>query len=151
MLFSRWTPLSSRGMWDQIHDLQGEMNRLFDTWGDRGRQFLGLAGFPPLCVWEEEDAVCLEAEMPGLEMKDLEIFVTGHNQLTIKGERKPPVIDKAMQHRQERNYGVFARTVTLPVPVDENKVEARLEFGMLSLRMPKHEIAKPRKIAIKAS
>jgi HSP20 family protein len=149
MILSRWTPFHG-SVWTQLHDLQGEVNRLFDQWGDRGRSFLGHAAFPAINLWEDGDALELQTELPGLEMKDLEIFVTGHNQLTLKGERKPPVLEKAVQHRQERGFGSFVRTVTLPVAVDENKIEARLEHGVLHLRMPKHEAAKPRKIEIKA-
>jgi HSP20 family protein len=83
-------------------------------------------------------------------MKDLEIYVTGQNQLTIKGERKPPLVEKGTLHRQERGFGTFVRGLTLPAPVDENKVEARFESGVLSIRLAKHEAAKPRKIEIKA-
>jgi HSP20 family protein len=149
MFWSRWTPFHSP-VWQQLQDLQGEVNRLFDQWGDRGRQFPGTATFPPVNVWEDADALYLEAELPGMELNDLEIFVTGHNQLTIKGERKPPVFEKYVQHRQERGYGTFVRALTLPVAVDENQVDARFENGVLKLRMPKHEAAKPRKIAITA-
>ena len=149
MFWSRWRP-SNSPVWNQFHELQSEMNRVFDRWGERGKHFLGLIGFPPVNVWEEEDAVYLEAELPGMELKDLEIFVTGHNQLTLKGERKEPVVERAVQHRQERGFGSFVRTLTLPAPVDENNVEARLEHGILKLRMAKHEGAKPRKIVIKS-
>jgi len=149
MFWTRWTPLN-QNVWNQMQELQGEVNRLFDQWGDRGRNFLGIAGFPALNLWEDGDALQLEAELPGLELKDLEIFVTGHNQLTIKGERKPVTLEKAVHHRQERGFGNFVRTVTLPVPIDESKIDARFEFGVLKLRMPKHEAAKPRKIEIKA-
>jgi HSP20 family protein len=136
-------------VWTQLSELQGEMNRLFEQWGDRGRQFMGVAAFPALNVWEDGESLYLEAELPGMELNDLEIFVTGHNQLTLKGERKPPVFDKAVQHRQERGFGTFIRSVTLPSPVDENQIDARFENGVLRLRMPKHEVAKPRKIEIK--
>jgi HSP20 family protein len=149
MFFTRWTPRQSP-MWNQINDLQSEMNRLFDRWGERGRNFLGLVGYPAVNLWEEPDALHLEAELPGMDLKDLEIFVTGHNQLTIKGERKAPEVDKGVQHRQERGFGTFVRALTLPVPVDENQIDARFENGVLKLRMPKHEGAKPRKIEIKS-
>jgi HSP20 family protein len=149
MILTRWTPFQG-SVWTQLNDLQGEVNRLFDQWGDRGRSFLGHAAFPAINLWEDADALELETELPGLEMKDLEIFVTGHNQLTLKGERKAPVMEKAIQHRQERGFGTFVRTLALPVAVDENKIEARLEHGVLHLRMPKHEASKPRKIEIKA-
>ena len=148
MFWSRWSPFGTP-VWHQLNDLQGEVNRLLDQWGDRGRHFLGLAAFPALNLWEDEEALFLETELPGLEMSDLEIYVTGQNQLTIKGERKPPVIEKGVKHRQERGFGTFVRTITLPTPVDHDKVEARLENGVLRIRMAKHEAAKPRKIEIK--
>jgi len=149
MFWSRWATLNNP-VWGQLHDLQGEMNRLFDQWGDRGRHVLGLTSFPALNIWEDGDALELETELPGMELSDLQIYVTGHNQLTLKGERKPPVFEKVVHHRQERGFGTFVRAVTLPVPVDENNIEARFENGVLKLRMPKHEAARPRKIEIKA-
>jgi HSP20 family protein len=136
-------------LWNQLQNFQHEMNRLFDRWGeDRGPAF-GTAAFPPVNLWEGGDALLLEAELPGLKLEDLEIYVTGNNQLTIKGERKPVAPEKALQHRQERGFGKFARTLTLPVPVDANKVEARLENGVLFIKLGKHESAKPRKIVVK--
>jgi HSP20 family protein len=149
MFWTRWSPLSNPVL-NQLSELQGEMNRLFDQWGDRGRHFPGVPAFPALNVWEDEDTLYLEAELPGMELNDLEIFVTGHNQLTLKGERKPPVFEKTVRHRQERGFGTFVRAVTLPSPVDADQIDARFENGVLRLRMPKHEAAKPRKIDIKA-
>ena len=148
MFWSRWTPFSNP-VWHQLTDLQGEVNRLFDQWGDRGRQFLGLAGYPALNLWEDEDALTLETELPGLEMKDVEIYVTGQNQLTIKGERKANVPEKGLWHRQERGFGKFSRSLTLPFNVDADKVDARFENGVLLVKLPKHESARPRKIAVK--
>lgn len=149
MLLTRWNPLGN-SWFRQVHSLQDEMNRLFNRWGDWRDLSLDVATFPPLNVWEEDDAFQVEAELPGLDLKDLEIFVTGQNQLTIKGERNAVVMDKAVQHRQERQYGKFTRTLTLPTPVDENKIDARLENGVLKIRLPKHERAKPRKITVKS-
>jgi HSP20 family protein len=103
-----------------------------------------------LNVWEEKDNVLVEAELPGLDLKDLEIYVTGGNQLTIKGQRKPNVPEKGVWHRQERQFGTFSRSLTLPFPVDAEKVDAKLENGVLQVRLAKHESAKPRKIPVKA-
>jgi len=138
--------LTMNPVWHSFNEMQHEMNRLFDRWGNHS---FGLVESPAFNLWEENDALYLEAELPGLALEDLEIFVTGHNQFTIKGERKPPVLEKGVQHRQERGFGKFTRTVTLPFAVDENKVEARFENGVLKVRLPKHEAAMPRKIAIK--
>jgi HSP20 family protein len=132
-------------LWNQLQEFQGEMNRLFDHWSS------GSTGtFPAVNVWEEADQVWVEAELPGQDLKNLEIQVTGGNQLNIKGERKPNVSDKGVWHRQERTHGAFNRTLTLPFLVDPDKVEARLENGVLLIKLAKHESAKPRKIQVKA-
>jgi HSP20 family protein len=144
---SHWQPFTP--LWNQLQQLQGEMNRLFDRWSEPGSP-MGPASFPAVNVWEEGDHVLIEAELPGLDLKDLEIYVTGGNQLTVKGERKPLVAEKGVWHRQERAYGHFTRSLTMPFPVDADKVDARLENGVLLVRLAKHESARPRKIQVKA-
>lgn len=144
MFFSR---LTMNPVWRSLNDMQHEVNRMFDRWGHHP---FGLGEFPAFNVWEEHDALHVETELPGLELADLEIFVTGRDQLTIKGERKAPTVEKGVTYRQERPFGKFERTLALPYAVDENAVEARFENGVLKIRLPKHETAKPRKIAIKA-
>jgi HSP20 family protein len=127
------------------------MNQLFDRWGTDGGRFLGLgSAYPAVNVWEDADAVHVEAELPGLDLKDLEIYVTGGNQLTVKGDRKRTVPEKGVWHREERGFGNFTRTLTLPFQVNADKVEARLDNGVLLVTLPKHEASKPRKIPVKA-
>lgn len=144
MFFSRMT---LNPVWRSLHDMQHEVNRVFDRWGQHP---FGIGEFPPLNLSEENDTLFLEAELPGLELTDLEIFVTNRNQLTLRGERKAPVVEKGVAHRQERGFGKFERSLTLPYAVNEEAVEAQFENGVLRIRMPKHETAKARKIAIKA-
>jgi HSP20 family protein len=150
MLWTRFNPYGSSA-WDQLQRMQDEMNRLFNRWGDDG-----FHSFPAVNVREEDDALNVEAELPGMNLDDLEIFVTGNTQLTIKGERKTAVPvqgngkNKGVLHRQERPTGKFVRSLTLPFPVDDAKVDARLENGILRVHLPKHEAARPRKIAVKA-
>jgi HSP20 family protein len=144
---SRWQ--SFNPVWNQLQQFQNEMNRLFDRWTDDGL-FAGSSSFPTLNVWEDGEHLFVEAELPGLNLKDLEIYVTGGNQLTIKGERKLSVPDNGVWHRRERAFGEFQRALTLPFPVDADKVEARLENGVLRLQLTKHESARPRKIPVKA-
>ena len=149
MLLTRWNPFE--GSWlRQMHSFQDEMNRLVNRWNDISNFSMDVAAFPALNVWEDNDAFHVEAELPGVTMKDLEIYVTGQNQLTVKGERTGKGPDKAVQHRQERHFGKFVRSLTLPSLVDQDKVDARLENGILKIVLPKHEGAKPRKISVKA-
>src|SRR5690349_10202171 len=77
MRSSRWQALHP--VWNQLHQFQDEMNRLFDRW-HTGGSFVNPSGFPALNVWEDGDDVRVEAELPGLDLKDLEIYVTGGNQ-----------------------------------------------------------------------
>jgi HSP20 family protein len=149
MLTTRWQPYAE--LWNEMADFQREMNQLFQSYG------LGRAGWPRLAaaypglnVWEEGDTVYAEAELPGMDLGDLEIYVTGGTQLTLKGQRKQPAFEKGVWHRQERGFGSFTRVITLPVDVDADKVEAKLRNGVLTIAMPKSEAARPRKITVKA-
>jgi HSP20 family protein len=146
MLLTRWNPWGTN-VWGQLNQLQNEVNRIFERY-DEGRQ--EPVAFPPLNLWENENGYQLEAELPGVELADLDITVTGPNQLTLKGQRKVVELKDSTAHRQERPFGKFVRTVTLPTAIDTDKVDARLENGVLKLTLPKHEDAKPRKIAIKS-
>jgi HSP20 family protein len=147
MRLSRWQSFTP--VWNQLQQFQDEMNRLFERWGTDGGRLAGGA-YPAVNLWEEGDHLLVEAELPGMDLKDLEIYVTGNDQLTIKGERKPVNLEKGVRHRQERGFGTFTRTLALPFPVNAEKVEARLENGVLRLQLAKHESAKPRKIQVKA-
>jgi HSP20 family protein len=149
MRTSRWQTFSP--VWNQLHQLQQEMNRIFDRWGETsGGNWFGFApSFPAVNVWEDADQVFVEAELPGLKLEDLEISVTGGNQLTLKGERKSAGVDKGVWHRQERATGSFVRMLTLPFPVDAERVDARFENGVLRVQLAKHESAKARKITVK--
>jgi HSP20 family protein len=91
------------------------------------------------------------AELPGVDVKDLDINVVGET-LTISGERKPEVVDKdAVYHRQERGFGKFTRMVELPFGVDANKIQAMLENGILKILLPRAEQDRPRKITVKTN
>jgi len=135
--------------WNQLQQMQGELNRLFNRWGDDGGRYQSWTSYPPVNVWEEGDSLHIEAELPGLKLADLEIFVTGNNQLTLKGERKAELPEKSVRHRQERGFGKFVRVLTLPFAVDANNVDARFEQGVLQVKLAKHESAKARKIVVK--
>jgi HSP20 family protein len=125
---------------------QNEVNQLFQRVGP-GREAPGT--YPPVNVWTDDDNVYLEAELPGMTQDQLEIFVHDGNQLTLSGERKPCEVGGATWHRQERGFGKFSRTLTLPVLVETDKVEAKLEQGVLQLKLPKSQDAKPRRINVK--
>ena len=114
----------------------------------KGRQAL-----LPLDVWESEDALHLEAELPGLSMENIEISVLG-NELTLRvdevksdgEELKTPTGRVLLQERRAR---AASRTLQLPYEVDSEKAEAVLKNGVLFLKLPKIELAKPKKITVK--
>jgi HSP20 family protein len=145
MYGTRWQQFSP--IWNQLQQFQSEMNRVFDRWNGPTS---APSAFPPVNVWEEADHLEVEAELPGLDLKDLEIYVTGGNELTVKGCREPKAAQNASWHRRERPTGEFLRSLTLPYPVDPDKVEARLENGVLHITLAKHESARPRKIPVRA-
>jgi len=128
--------------------LQHEMERLFGR-GNGARRY-GYTAFPPINLWEDDANLFVEAELPGFELSELEITVTGENQLSIKGERKQPELGEGTWHRQERGYGGFGRIIELPEYVDADKVTAEFHDGVLTVTMPRREEARPRRIDVKA-
>jgi HSP20 family protein len=128
--------------------LQDEMNRLFENFFEDSPARRGYAaGYPGVNLWEDGDIAYVECELPGVNMNDLEIFVTG-NELTINGERKIAAAENASWHRRERATGRFSRTLTLPWEVDADKVEAKLLDGVLTVTLPKCESCKPKKVKV---
>lgn len=143
MVLNRFAPL----MMNEWNRLQNEMNRVFEGITDAGRTALALS-YPAVNLWEDKDNLYAEAELPGLTHDDIEVYVQG-DQLTIRGERKA-LGDKGRWHRQERGYGKFQRVLALPVAVDADKIEAKLDQGVLFLTLPKSPEARARKIQVKA-
>jgi HSP20 family protein len=105
--------------------------------------------FRVLNVWEDGETLVAEAEVPGLTMKDIDVTVVG-DELTIKGQRTAHEGAKPVYHRQERGTGAFSRSITLPYEINTDAVEATLRDGILTIRLPKSESARARKIAVKA-
>lgn len=146
-LGTRWQPFPD--IRSEFNRLQDEMDRLFGRWGMNSPRVFARGLYPPLNLWEDDDNLYVEAELPGLELSDLEISVTGDNQLSIKGNRKQPEPEKGTWHRQERGYGNFSRLVELPSHVDSERVSGEFKHGVLTITMPKREEAKPRRIEVK--
>src|SRR5262245_17206992 len=132
-------------LWRAMEGFRSEVDRLF------GRQLLGTAaGGPALNVWEDETAFYVEADLPDGPADKLDVTVKEGNRLTLSGERKATDPVNAVWHRQERFAGQFTRELTLPTPVDADKVQAKFEQGVLKLVLPKSEAARPRRVAVKA-
>jgi HSP20 family protein len=106
------------------------------------------AGYPALQVWSGQDRIALTAELPGVEIEDLEISIND-DVLTLRGNKRIEEIADARYHRRERQCGEFTRTLRLPYRVQDDSVEATLRNGILSLSLPRAEEEMPRKIAVK--
>ena len=143
--------LTTRGkVWPQINRLQGKMEQWFCRLGMKGLRWFAGSVYPPLNAWEDENNLYLEAELHKIELTDLEIFVNGDNQLSIKGERKQPKQENGTWHRRERGHGSFSRIDELPQYVDSDKVTAEFKHGVLTITLPKRKEAKARRVEVKA-
>ena len=131
-----------------IDFLQDEFNRMLGRWWTEGSE-RGTTGIYPVDIREDDDHIYVEAELPGFS-KD-EIDLTMENQtLTISAERHEQQ-NGAKQGGyllNERRYSRFLRSFTLPPTVDDKKVDAKLDNGILSIVLNKREETKPKKIAV---
>jgi len=128
---------------DPVNRLNSLLNSFF---GDEN-VFMGSSGsWAPLAMWEDDDHIHIEAEIPGMAEEDLEITV--HNgMLFIRGERKP--VEGRQYLYNGRSYGRFERVVTLPEAVSTDDVQAAITNGVLCISLPKSPEARPKKITLK--
>jgi HSP20 family protein len=135
------------GRWDpfrEFEDLYSQMGRWMDAVTS---QFDRSGTWAPLAdVAEADDADAVELDLPGVKRDDISIDLAG-NELAVTGELKERERVGLLRHRTRRT-GRFAYRVALPDRVDADKVEASLNDGVLTIRVPKHEAAKPRRIEI---
>ena len=136
-------------LFERLNDFGRHVDRVLVRWAHDAGQNMGLTAYPPVNVWEESEVYHVEAELPGVLREYLNIQVTAGNVLTISGERKEESLEGCW-HRRERGAGKFSRALTFPVALDPDKVEAKLENGVLHLSLPKAEAARPRRITVKA-
>ena len=145
--------LPSREAWEPFTSLRRDMERVFEDFSrDFGWEPLaGVRGQgPQIDVSETETEVKIEAELPGVDEKDVEV-VLSDGRLTIKGEKKQETEEKKKDfHMIERSFGSFARSIGLPFDADPEKVKAKFAKGVLTVTVPKPpEVkAKEKKIAI---
>lgn len=149
MSLIRWTP---RRNGTELATLSNEMDRLFDdlmTPWTPARRAGSLV--PAVDVEETSDAYTFRADLPGVDAKDVKVSVTGDT-LTFKGERKrASESTDGAAHRVERLYGSFERSFTLGVPVRTDAVKASYKDGVLEIRVPKADEARPREIEVQIS
>jgi HSP20 family protein len=130
----------------ELSRLQDEMSRVAHATREDRREFQ----FQPVVdIFEAKDAIVVKAELPGVKADDVNIHVE-KNLLTISGERRlENEENRDGYHRIESTYGTFSRSFSLPNHVNSEAIDANLENGILTLRMPKRAEAQPRKIQVK--
>jgi HSP20 family protein len=142
-------PGSSFGPMIAMHD---EMHRLFHgTFGQvRDDGATGVTGIwePPVDIYETDDALVLQMELPGVSKDAVNVELHEHT-LTLSGERtREPAVTGGQYQREEGRYGAFQRAFRMPTIVDQAKIQATYKDGVLALRLPKHAVATPQGIPI---
>ena len=139
--------------WDSLHGLaanQDWMNRVRDgVYGRSQEELAPGAWVPAVDIYSTDDReLVLKAELPDMQETDIDVTVEG-NTLTLRGERKlDAAVVKEQFHRIERGFGSFSRSFALPPTVDPGKVSAKYSGGILTIRLPLREEAKPTHIKI---
>ena len=145
MAMNRWDPFRD------VVTLREAMDRLFEdsytparrmNQEDGGQRRFRL----PLDAYVTSEEIVIQANMPGVKPEDVEITLEGDT-LTIRGTRPAP-LENVNYVLQERTHGEFQRTLTINVPVDADKAEAKFENGLLTLSIPKAEAVKPKTIQV---
>ena len=148
---AEWNP------WQNLETLRREIDRVFDETGSRSEPFFRTAflpgraarRYPLINLYEDKEAVYVEALAPGVDPDSLHLSVVG-NTLSIAGEKRRVAgeVKPEAFHRSERATGKFVRHIELPVEVDENTVQADYTHGLLTVTLPKTAKAKPKQIAV---
>ena len=141
-VLTRWNPVRNLAAVevDRLH-------RMFDS-AFNGEPLNG-SWVPLVDIYETPDQdVVIKAELPGFKRDAIKVTFE-HNVLTIEGERQfEDNVTREQYHRQERNYGSFRRSFTLPSAADSNKAQASYQDGVLTITLPRREDAKPRQIQV---
>lgn len=145
MAIVRWDP------WRSMTTLQDRINRLFEELSAPQREEDDVtmsAWRPAVDIYDQEDAIVIKAELPGLTKEDISIEMK-ENKLILKGERiEEKEINEENYYRRERSVGSFHRVFTLPTGIDPEKVSANFKDGILKVEIPKAEETKPKRITI---
>jgi len=153
MSLVRWNPAREIAAWpSDLFGMQREMNRMFNNifrQSEDGEDYALTGWAPAVDIAEQEDEFTVKVELPGVSKDDVKITVES-NILTVRGEKKQEKeTKKENYHRVERSYGSFQRSFTLPTAIINEKIDAAFKDGILTVRVPKAEEAKPKQIEVK--
>jgi len=146
------TWMIKRDPFSELRNLQDDFNRIFSSAAPRffGNEegLLGGAWAPGVDIYEDQNAIVLEADLPGLKSGDFNLSIENYK-LTLTGERKFEREEKSDHwHRAERSYGSFTRAFSLPSTVNVDEVNAEFKDGVLRVTLPKREEVKARQIQV---
>ena len=148
MTLVRWNP--TRDMMQTRNEMHRLVNEFFRGGNGGDGSWRTGAWTPAVDIYESDQALTLKAELPGFSKDDVQIDIKD-NVLTLKGERKREhEVKEEQYHRVERVFGAFRRSFVLPALIDADKAEATFKDGVLELKLPKAEEAKPKRIGITA-
>ena len=147
----RWSPSRKLSVFEPFYrrfNLLEEVEAMAKDMFDGEKPLFRAGMLHSLDVYREKDDLIVKAELPGIKKKELGISLED-DMLTIKAEKKQEeVTDDADHYISERRFGQYSRTIKLPFDVDEEKISATLKNGLLEMRLPKAEEAKPKHIEI---
>jgi len=135
-----------RPLFDPFELMQRDLGSMLGYWPELAPETADLTGDYPMDIREEDNKIIVEQEVPGFKSDEINVSVEGDT-LSISAERHRPE-SKGTSHLHERCYTRVLRSVTLPSTVDESKVDAHLEGGVLRLGMPKAEQQRRRRIKV---
>lgn len=140
--------MSPRGPFHELDTMRRQFDQLLNAFSAVPQRSVGAGVFPQLNVTEDATKFYLRAELPGVKADALDIQATG-KAISISGERKIASENaNPRYHRREREAGKFSRVLTMPSEINADRIEAKLENGILTVMVPKSEAAKPRQIKI---
>jgi HSP20 family protein len=142
-MLTRWDPFQ------EMLNLRRTVDRLFDNVGT-DREWMQPATWSlAVDVVEDKDNFTVKASVPGINPDDLDISYSDDT-LTIRGEIKEDnEVKEDQYHLRERRYGTFTRSISLPTKIKGDAIEASYQNGVITLRLPKAEEVKPKRIPIK--
>jgi len=153
-MFRRYLPAERKGALEAPQRTRSVFDVIDDLWRSPLEtslaQTMGQVEHPALNISEDEKNITVEAELPGMESKDIDLSLQ-NNMLVLQGEKRFENEKKeGNYHRIERSYGSFSRTIPLSSAVDEDKVKASFKNGVLTVTLPKQEVARGKKIGIES-
>jgi len=137
---------NGHSVWQEMERMRRELDRMSD-----GFSLRRAPNFPALNVWTNIEGALVTAEVPGVEPDAIDISIVDRT-LILRGSRQVDDLgENVKMHRQERGYGEFQRTLSLPFHIETEQIKATFKNGVLTITLPRAEEEKPKKIAVQTA